>query len=322
MEYYSSRHTVDLDDAKKTLEKYGVCIIPDVLTPEECAASLDNMWIMLEQMSAKWDVPIDRTDPNTHDLSYVIPVRHMLIQHTISHCEFPWAIRQNPSVVNVFKTLWNCEDLVTSFDGVSVHFPPERNGKGWHKGDDNGGWLHCDQSFSNEELECYQSWVTPVDVNKGDATLVYLEKSHLYHAEFAKTIDKEGKGKLPAWRKLTAEEISVYTDTYGCKIRKVICPAGSMVIWDSRVIHCGQQAMKSREQPNIRSCVYVCMVPRSLCTKANKRKRKLYYETQRTTNHNAAAPKVFPKTPYTRGAYFSIVRPPRAELTELGKSLI
>ena len=156
----------------------------------------------------------------------------MLLQHTVSHCQFPWDIRQNPAVVNVFRTLWDTDDLVTSFDGLSVHFPPESTGKGWYRGADTGDWLHCDQSFSNNELECYQAWVTPVDVNRGDATLIYLEKSHLYHSRFAKKF-KGTKGKLPAWYKLTEEDILKYTEKYGCKLRKVVCSAGSIVLWDT-----------------------------------------------------------------------------------------
>jgi hypothetical protein len=280
------------------------------------------MWDMLEQMSITWNTPIDRDDPTTHDLTPAFPVKHMLLQHTVSHCQFPWDIRQNPSVVNVFKTLWGTDDLVTSFDGLSVHFPPETTGRGWYKGGDTGDWLHCDQSFSNNDLECYQAWVTPVDVNRGDATLIYLEKSHLYHRKFGKTIPNEGKGKLPQWYKLTEKNINTYIDAYGCKLRKVICPAGSMVIWDSRTIHCGQQAMKAREEPNIRSCVYVCMLPRKLCTKSCLEKRRKYYDTQRSIRHNPVSVTVFPEKPHTRGAPFSITQPHRAVLTELGKSLI
>jgi len=102
----------------------------------------------------------------------------MLIQHWgIGHAQFNWDIRQNPKVVNIFAKLWdvNNKDLVTSFDGASIHFPSEETKSGWYKGKD---WFHTDQSYTRNDLECYQSWVTAYDVNEGDDTLAFLEKSH------------------------------------------------------------------------------------------------------------------------------------------------
>jgi len=39
-------------------------------------------------------------------------------------------VRQNPKVVNVFQKLWNKEEVLTSFDGASIHLPPEKTNKG------------------------------------------------------------------------------------------------------------------------------------------------------------------------------------------------
>lgn len=45
-----------------------------------------------------------------------------------------------------------------------------------------------------------------------------------------------------------------------------------MVFWDSRTIHSGQEAMKSREKPNMRCVVYVCMIPRGINNMAKRLK--------------------------------------------------
>jgi hypothetical protein len=47
--------------------------------------------------------------------------------------------------------------------------------------------------------------------------------------------------------------------------------------------------------------IYLCYTPREWCTKANLKKKTLYLEELRTTNHYPHKPKVFSKTPRTYG---------------------
>jgi hypothetical protein len=82
----------------------------------------------------------------------------MLIQHwSIGHAQHVWDLRQNPKIVDVFAKIWDCnrEDLLTSFDASSFHFPPEDTNRGYYR----QPWLHCDQSFTRNDFECVQSWV-------------------------------------------------------------------------------------------------------------------------------------------------------------------
>jgi hypothetical protein len=87
--------------------------------------------------------------------------------------------------VDVFAALWGCSahDLLVSFDAASFHFPPEVPGVGWE--DPVSHDLHTDQSFTRNDFECIQAWVTANHVDTGDATLALLEGSHLYHGDFA-----------------------------------------------------------------------------------------------------------------------------------------
>jgi ectoine hydroxylase-related dioxygenase (phytanoyl-CoA dioxygenase family) len=45
------------------------------------------------------------------------------------------------------------------------------------------------------------------------------------------------------WYKLNKEEEKFFLEK-GCKIKKIMCPKGSLVLWDSRTIHCGVEALK------------------------------------------------------------------------------
>ena len=98
-------------------------------------------------------------------------------------------------------------------------------------------WLHTDQSYTRNDFECVQSWVTAKDVNKGDATLCFMEKSHTFHETIAKKFEITDKSD---WFKLEDKHVDAYLEL-GCKIRRIQCPKGAMVLWDSRTIHCGQE---------------------------------------------------------------------------------
>ena len=112
-----------------------------------------------------------------------MPMHSMLFQHwKIGHSQHVWDVRQNPKVVDTFAKIWSCnpEDLLVSFDGASFHLPPENTNRGWF----NKQWFHTDQSFTRNDFECIQSWITSLDVEEGDATLSFMESSHLYHKDF------------------------------------------------------------------------------------------------------------------------------------------
>ena len=57
---------------------------------------------------------------------------------------------------------------------MSISFPPENTGKGWHR----DLWLHSDTSdVDSDYKDCVQSWFTALPVNEGDATLAFLHGS-------------------------------------------------------------------------------------------------------------------------------------------------
>merc|ERR1711871_26957 len=163
--------------------------------------------------------------------------------------QFVWNIRQNPKVVDIFSKIWSTkpEDLLTSFDGASFHFPPEETNRGWYR----QTWYHTDQSYFRPDFECIQSWVTAYNVGEGDATLAFMEGSNKYHKEFNKyfseiNIEFANKGNKSDWYKHSRVEQKFYEDK-GCEEKRIRCKAGDMVFWDSGTIHCGTEAVRMRE---------------------------------------------------------------------------
>jgi hypothetical protein len=314
-------YTCTIDTLEETLKKYGVAIIPSVIDDEECEAMFSGMWDFFEHITDAWETPINRNCKSTWTEIYKLYLNHsMLVQYwNIGHCQSVWDVRQNEKCANVFAALWKCEkeDLLVSFDGASFSLPPEDTKRGWNR---NNTWYHSDQSFTRPEFECVQGWVTALDVNEGDATLSFFEKSHLLHKQFAERFEITDKAD---WYKLTKEQEAFYISENDCPIKNIICPKGSIILWDSRTIHCGIEAVKSRKEPNFRAVVYLCYMPRRLCSSKNLLKKKKAFEELRMTTHYPCNPKLFPKTPRTYGNPLPQITKINAPvLNDLGRRLI
>ena len=317
--YACKKYITTPDKVLKKLKKYGVAIIPSILNDKECKEMQNGMWDTLEHISQKWDQPINRNNKETwRNVRHLYPKHGMLIQNFgIGHAQFIWNLRMKEKIVDIFSKIWKCkkEDLLTSFDATSFHLPSEVTNIGWHRND----WYHTDQSFTRNDFECIQSWVTGFDVNKGDATLGFLEKSHKFHKNFREDhmiIDKSD------WYKLSEEETNYFYNK-GCIEKKIYCPKGSLVLWDSRTIHCGVGPLKERNSSNFRCVVYLCYTPKS---KANKKvfdKRIKAFEELRMTSHWPHKPKLFAKNPRTYGNELKTMTPfNKPKINDLGKSLV
>ena len=108
-----------------------------------------------------------------------------------------------------------------------------------------------------------------------------LEKSHKYHKNFKEDNNITEKSN---WYKLNENEINYYMSK-GCKKRLIKCPAGSIVLWDSRTIHCGRECRKERSKPNFRGVSYICMKPEvyQLVQKLKKGKKLFILKEQQVT---------------------------------------
>lgn len=296
--YETARYLTTPLNLRNTLDEYGVAIIPNVLDEAECAQLQSEMWDFFEHLLPG----VSRTDSSSWKLlPSLLPLHSMLFQHySIGHAQFAWTARQNAKILDIFVRLLGGKsraELLVSFDGSSFHVPPETTGRGAYGGQAN--WFHTDQRLSDSSSKCIQSWVTPIEVRPGDATLTVLEKSHLLHGEFAKQFGYTEK--RDDWHKLESqEEWDFYAKT--CKRVCIACPPGSLVFWDSRTIHAGQESLKQRPQPNFRMAIYLSYALRTDATDAAIKKKQKAFTERRTTNHWAAYPKLFPKTPRTYGA--------------------
>ena len=308
-----------LDNIDSFLEEHGVAVIPGILSTTEIDSMQNGMWNILEQVTEKFDIPINRHLESTWvEFFKLYPLHSMMLQHySIGHHQEVWNVRQNEQICNVFSKIWNSDkkDMVTSFDGISIHLPHETTKRGYYKNND---WYHTDQSYLRNNKECIQGFVTAFDINDGDATLTFLKGSHKYHGEVAKKFNLTSPQD---WHKLSDEQLAYYVDR-GCDKECIMAPAGSIILWDSRLIHSGREPSKIRSTPNFRFIVYVCQLPKTGNEKEKTKKIKAFNEL-RITSHWPHKTKMFSKVPRTYGGTLYNVSPPTSApvLSELGKSL-
>jgi len=315
-----------MDQHIEELKTKGYTVVPSVLSDDECEAMSNGMWDTLEYIT---NGDISKDDTESYKKIYDLhPLHSMLIQHYgVGHAQFVWDIRQNEDVINVFRKVYNsyfnqdnsnqnnCDDLLVSFDGISHHMPPEITGRGWFR----KMWYHSDQSFVKNDFKCVQGWVTAHDVNEMDATLSVIEGTHKkpIREQFRKKFNITNKKD---WYKLDDTEVSFFDN---CPRVNITCPKGSLVLWDSRLLHCGKEPTKGRAESNVRQVCYVSYQPRYMATNAALKKRKKAFEELRMTNHSAANPMLFAVNPRTYGRpMINNPRMPVPALTDVGKALI
>ena len=290
---YKSYYT-DIDNVNNYLEEYGVAVIPNILSDSELINTRDQMWNMLEYLTEKLDIPIKSNNTESWKTYYELcPIEDMLLQYwKVGHSQYVWNLRQNINIINIFSKIWNCDinNLLVSFDGISIHFPPEFTNRKIYQ-EDKDNWYHFDQSSFKKGFHCIQGFINLYDVNKGDSTLSIYEKSHLLHDKFFKHYNKT---VVKDWYKLEKDELNFFKD---CSEYGVLASAGSLVLWDSRLLHQALVSSKYRLKPNIRSVVYICMMPRIKSNKKQIQRKKQAFKELRMTTHWPVEINRFPSYP-------------------------
>ena len=274
------------------LRENGFAIIPDVISHEELCEA--------EHMFREWQTTI----PDHNYLHNMIDPHGIYKYHEVGHQEHAWYIRTRTGVQDVFKKLWNTDELISSFDG-SCYISKDCKKK-------DKCWTHTDQAANNPNLDCYQAFVA-LTHNK-ERTLVVYEGSHILHEKYFKD---RGDESSKNWILIDESYLAEIAD----RKRVLEIPAGGMAIWDSRVFHQNQFGKPESEE---RIVQYVCFLPKNhkKNTKANQKKRRSYFEERRTTSHWPCPVRVNAKTPQNYGNprltidYTKLIKPNLANLKQ------
>ena len=283
---------------KKKLLENGYVIIPNVLNLDEVNEAKDLFF--------KWKNSI----PNLDKIHNNIDPHGIYKFHEVGHQEFAWFIRTRPQIINIFKKIWNTDNLVVSFDGA-CYIPSDCKKK-------DKIWTHTDQASNDSKLKCFQSFVSLT--NNENRSLVVYEKSHLIHEKYFK---ERQISNSKNWNLIDHDFLKEIE--YSKKILKV--NAGDLVIWDSRTFHQNQYGDSNNEE---RIVQYICYLPKNV--KENnyniQKKREKYFLERRTTSHWPYPLNVNGLQPQTYGDnsklidYSSLQKPNLEKYIETIKSLI
>ena len=193
---------------KNKLIQDGYVIIPNIYNDEEITEyrNLFNKW--------RKDVP------DLDELHSKIDFHGIFKHHQVGHQRFAWLARTNDKITNIFKQLWDTDELVCSFDGC-CYYPSDYQGKPSY-------WTHTDQSSRKIGLHCYQSFLSLTD--NQERTLIIYKGSHLLHQDYFQTMQIDGPSD---WNIIDQNYLqTIYEDREILNVKK-----GDLVIWDSRTFH-------------------------------------------------------------------------------------
>jgi len=283
---------------KIELKENGFVIIPNSINEDEIQKALALFF--------KWKNSI----PNIDKFHNNINPHGIFKFHEVGHQEFAWFLRTRPSIINVFKKLWDTDELVVSFDGTCYI------AKNCIKKDKI--WTHTDQASNNSNLKCYQSFISLT--SNQNRTLVVYEKSHLLHEKYFKS---RNICNSKNWNLIDHN----YLDTIKNNRKILKVNAGDLVIWDSRTFHQNQYGNPNSEE---RIVQYICFLPKNVKENNNtlREKRKKYFLERRTTSHWPYPINVNALQPQTYGDdsklidYNSLKKPNLDEFIDIIKTLI
>jgi hypothetical protein len=231
----------------KHISKYGYATIK-VMSEERATYFLKQ----LESFIKLKNIPINGSNTNGIIKSY-----------GIGQSKFMWEMRKMRTIKRVFAQLCNCKqkDLLSSMDGAG--YVSKVSDKAVYN-----LWPHRDQSPHNNDPETYQSLV---NLSVSDGCFVCWPKSHLLKWTDP-TLSNHAFFRIPNNDKNITIDNS----------KQIHVKPGTMIIWDSRLVHCNQ--MPVEQVP--RAVAYICMVNGLSVSNDIIKKRQFCMDNNKTTSHH------------------------------------
>lgn len=258
------------DEVRLCLAEHGVSLVTDILSQQECF-DLERLW-QADLLGALDTTRVDESSLAAakrlrsegiaawqDSWSVGLGKKGVVSQRGLPHGAFAWNARMHPEVRKVFSNIFSTatEELAVGLDCTF-----------WSSADSlaavaNNEWLHCDQNHrTGLTWPCVQGvlYVWPSEGEKASTTVVW-PGSHkdVYRRIMEDAVAyKRGKtgGQSVRLSQLTDRRLREdLTARAMASSRRVPCPAGSLLLWDSRTIHQGWAGGPRLAQP-------ICWEPR------------------------------------------------------------
>lgn len=230
--------------AAADLQANGYAVIPNIISENRCEELRNSLNSTMDQVCRSqkrgaWKDSLSMSKGIVMD------------PPDLFHCRAVWEARK--ITAPYFAALYGTGDLWSSFDRFNV----------MTRGTKVESWLHTDQSGLCNGLFCVQGFLDVVGTTEKDAGLVVVEKSHLRHFELMKQWNAQRKQH---WYRLRANEAQEVRESF--RVVKVLCPPGSLVLWDSRTIHENAPMVAGGKD---RCVFYTCCLPREMIKSTSDR---------------------------------------------------
>ena len=268
-------------EAMSYLREQGFVVFANALSSGEAEQAMSMLWDYLEALGTG----VDRANTDTWgDDRWPTAVHGAILPSIgIGHCAAQWFIRDVANVKRCFSQVWDDEELLVSFDGVSLWRPWAENAQ-WRT---NEGltWMHIDQHpIGRPGKHCVQGLVNllPTDAGIGGNMVVpgthrLFEKiPELYEERLGRIHPSIDHFRFPSNDPLFGEYQPIVAHM----------EPGDLMLWDSRTIHCSAAgSVGSSPQGLLRAASLICMMPKSKSNLAVIAQRKAAIETRTSTTN-------------------------------------
>ena len=157
------------------MDENGFAVVANALSGEETNTAIGLIWDYLEELGTG----INRDDVATWDDDRWPTAVHggILPSYGVGHSEMQWYLRDIDNVSKCFASIWDTDELLTSFDGITI-WRPWTHREEWRTnlGTD---WLHIDQHpLGRPGKHCFQGVLNLMEVTRHTGGNVMIPKSH------------------------------------------------------------------------------------------------------------------------------------------------
>lgn len=284
----------DTDVKCKGIEPYvlhyilhGWTTIP-VMSREKAEEYRGEMWKHMESMKLRGEnIGMRRDDVKTWTKWGEYTAVGMLGQ-SLNHSEMHWKIRE--MCHKPFSRIWRDKNLLVSYDGANF-FPPT-------KSEVFREWFHCDRSrIDDDKYNQIQGQVVLTESGEKDGGLVLITTKDPHPKAYESLwYDYLQKHKSQGYGRFDVDANDSLIQGKG-HIIKVCAPAGSLILWNSKIIHCNAPPQYTEGVENERFTLYVSMHPRKYATSVDLQKRVEGYERGWVSGHVCVGHQCHPRPP-------------------------
>lgn len=262
----SETRTCEVDEIPALLAAQGYCMAR-VCSPDEARKIYEKFWQFLSCINP--DLHPDDPSTWTQD-AWPYNNNGVMGMYGMGQSGFMWEARTLPGVLDAFASAWGTRNLVTSFDGANMMVPS------FMYTDSQLIWPHRDQNPACKERICIQGVLNLAD-NLGDHDGGLVVWPHSHGIDWTE-LDPEWQQR--SFNHYYRPQKGIVDPDDGRVLR---APAGTLFLWDSRLIHCN--TLPTSPTASVRAAAYICMLPRSVLSLQQTCQRFYLFENWSTTTH-------------------------------------